>query len=169
MGPVVSSSNQLSNQRMIDTNGTMHTKKNLFLPSHCTSVIFLTYLIALYLALLQNVHFFWIKAADTYLPTSCNKTRLEKLNSRKPGSLNEWVLLSCRSTKVVSLAITTPFLFFLGLKLLLLLAQFSGQVIFLRSTEKSSTLVALERGAAITFWKASFTGRTIDRDHPMSS
>ena len=146
----------------------MHTKKNLFLPSHCTSVIFLTYLIALYLALLQNVHF--LDQSRRYLPTSCNKTRLEKLNSRKPGSLNEWVLLSCRSTKVVSLAITTPFLFFLGLKLLLLLlAQFSGQVIFLRSTEKSSTLVALERGAAITFWKASFTGRTIDRDHPMSS
>ena len=144
----------------------IHTKKNLFLPSHCTSVIFLTYLIALYLALLQNVHFFGSKPQ---IPTFCNKTRLEKLNSRKPGSLNEWVLLSCRSTKVVSLAITTPFLFFLGLKLLLLLAQFSGQVIFLRSTEKSSTLVALERGAAITFWKASFTGRTIDRDHPMSS
>ena len=112
---------------------------------------------------------FFLDQSRRYLPTSCNKTRLEKLNSRKPGSLNEWVLLSCRSTKVVSLPITTPFLFFLGLKLLLLLAQFSGQVIFLRSTEKSSTLVALERGAAITFWKASFTGRTIDRDHPMSS
>ena len=97
------------------------------------------------------------------------KTRLEKLDSRKPGSLNEWVLLSCRSTKVVSLAITTPFFFSRAQLLLLLLAQFSGQVIFLRSTEKSSTLVALERGAAITFWKASFTGRTIDRDHPMSS
>ena len=145
----------------------MHTKKNLFLPSHCTSVIFLTYLIALYLYYKMYI---FLDQSRRYLPTSCNKTRLEKLNSRKPGSLNEWVLLSCRSTKVVSLAITTPFLFFLGLKLLLLLlAQFSGQVIFLRSTEKSSTLVALERGAAITFWKASFTGRTIDRDHPMSS
>ena len=145
----------------------MHTKKNLFLPSHCTSVIFLTYLIALYLYYKMYI---FLDQSRRYLPTSCNKTRLEKLNSRKPGSLNEWVLLSCRSTKVVSLAITTPFLFFLGIKLLLLLlAQFSGQVIFLRSTEKSSTLVALERGAAITFWKASFTGRTIDRDHPMSS
>ena len=60
-------------------------------------------------------------------------------------------------------------LFFLSSSSGWVLAQFSGQVIFLRSTEKSSTLVALERGAAITFWKASFTGRTIDRDHPMSS
>ena len=146
---------------MIDTNGIAYTE--FFLPSHCTSVIFLNYLrVCMQQCSNTTKCTFFSDRSYRY------KTRLEKLDSRKPGSLNEWVLLSCRSTKVVSLAITTPF-FFSRAQLLLLLAQFSGQVIFLRSTEKSSTLVALERGAAITFWKASFTGRTIDRDHPMSS